>query len=190
MGLIEDAHVTVMVGDYVGVDAANKLNVIGGGFLIAGLQGTGLIAPQHIAVAVTAPGRYTGTEFDLTIELRNSDTNSAVQLPGPTGQLEALRISQIVKFPRTELPGVHIPEHVPTQVQFVMAFPAGLPLAPEHTYEWRVEVNGQRRKGWVAQFYVPGPPPPPVFGGPSNPTDPAHLPSTVVDDPIEGPDPS
>lgn len=38
MGLLDDVAVTVLVADYVGVEAGGKLNLIGAGFTLLGVM--------------------------------------------------------------------------------------------------------------------------------------------------------
>jgi len=176
----QDAHVVVFIADYIGVDAASKINAIGAGFAISGLQPTGMVAPQHIAVLVDVPSRYAGSEFAVSVELRNETIGGVVQLLGASGAPEALRVQQMAKAEPPVIPGVYLPELMFCRVQMMLAFPNGLPLAPG-LYAWRVELDGQTSPGWHASFYVPGPPPQPVFGGPAGPSDIPMLPTT--DDP-------
>lgn len=161
----------MLLADYIGVDAAGKVNAIGAGFVITGLQPTGTTAPQHVAVLVDVPARYAGQEFPLSLELRDADLDTVVQLPGPAGQLDAMRIQQLVKGERPVVPGAYLPDDLPVRIQLTLGFTNGLPLTPGRKYVWRAEIAGQHRKDWSARFYVPGPPPPPVFGGPAGPAD-------------------
>ena len=57
-------------------------------------------------------------------------------------------------------------------MQWVLAFPAGLPLPAGVTYRWKVEVEAQTRPEWAAVFHVLAPASGPIFGGPSAPPDP------------------
>lgn len=171
MGIFQDAHATVILADYISIDAAGKINALGAGFTVSGVQPTGLTPPQHAAAIIDVPAKYGGQECAVSLELRNETSGSAVQLPGPSGQPEALRVSQVVKAERANIPGVYLPESMFCRVQVVIGFPNGLPLAPGNLYAWRLAIDGQTRNGWHARFYVPGPPPPPVFGGPAGPAD-------------------
>lgn len=171
MALADDAVVQVFIADHVGIDGGGKLNALGAGFMVSGLQPTGLTSPQAIAVTIDVPSRYVGQDFTLSLELRNEANGSVVTVPGPSGSPEALRLVQLSKVERPNIPGLHLPPGVPTRVQVVTAFVNGLPLSLGTQYTWRVEIDSQHHKGWTATFYVPGPPPGPVFGGPAQPTD-------------------
>lgn len=172
MALEDDALVAVLVADYIGIDAGNKLNAVGVGFTLHGIEATGLSSPFSVAVLVDIPPKYNGHEFSVSLELHDDILGQVVQLTGPSGQLEAMRVQQVGKVePHSAPPGVWLPQGMFGRVQLNLAFANGLPLKPGTLYSWRAELNGQKRKGWRAQFGIPGPPPPPVFGGPVGPTD-------------------
>lgn len=174
MALLEDVAVTVLVGDYVGVDPAGKLNLIGAGFTLLGAMDpmSGATNPFALAVVIEAPKKYVGQDVAVTIELRDEAADTAVQMAGPSGQAEALRISQLVRFEKpASPPGMTVPEGLPTRLQFNVAFANGLPLKPGVLYAWRVSLDNQTRWQWAARFAIPGPPPGPVFGGPAGPAD-------------------
>lgn len=171
MSIFQDAHVVVFLADYVGIDTSSKINALGAGFTLSGWQ-NGVAAPQHVAVMVDVPGKYVGQEFALTLELRDETADRAVQVPGQSGQLEALRMQQVARVePPVAAPGIYLPQAMFSRTQVVLGFPTGISLAPSNFYAWRVEIDGQTRKDWRAPFYVPGPPPGPVFGGPTGPSD-------------------
>lgn len=182
MGLVEDCRVTLIVADYIGVDAASKLNAIGAGFSITGLQPTGLTAPMYVGVLVDVPPAFHGQEFPLSLELRDVEGNSVVTMTGPSGAPEALRVQSMVTPERPVLPGTYLPPAMFARVQVVIGFQNGLPLSAGRFYEWRVEIEGQHRKGWIARFHVTGPPPPPVVGGPAGPSSIPNIPLPPVQD--------
>ncbi len=171
MALVQDARVTVLLADYIGIDAGRKINAIGVGFSLAHLQQNGLTGPQHVIAIVDLPGKYGGQQFSLELELRDETTGDAFMVPaGPGGTSQPLRFANVVQAPVPAIPGVHLPQdQVTTQVQLPLAIVDGLPLQPGHAYSWRVKLDGQSKPGWQVRFYVPGPPPPVVFGGPSGP---------------------
>jgi hypothetical protein len=177
VGIFEDAHAFVLLADYIGVDAGGKINAIGAAFALTGVQQTGFTPPQYVAAIIDVPGKYAGQEFAASFELRDETAGTVVQMPGPSGQLESLRIQQVAKAERPQIPGVYLPEVMFCRVHMVLAFPNGLPLAPACMYQWRLQIDGQYRSNWQVSFYVPGPPPPPVFGGPAGPSDLPQMPS-------------
>lgn len=171
MTIYNEAHVVVLIADYIGIDSAGKINALGAGFGLAGVQPHGLTAAQYVIVLVDVPAKYAGQQVALTLELRDETTGQPVMLPtNPAGNLEPLRIQHVPQIPPVQVPGLYLPQDVvQSRVQMPVAFQDGLPLQPGHAYAWRVQIDGQTRDGWKAQFYVPGPPPPPVFGGPNGP---------------------
>ena len=183
MALANDAQVTLLLGDYIGIDAGGKVNAIGAGVQILGLQGQ-QTAPHHLAVWVRVPVKYVGQQFTLLIELRNKDTGTVASVAGPMGQPEALRVQQLATVERPSLPGLALPDSVQAQIQYVMAFMTGLPLDPGYSYQWRVEIDGTHRKGWVVDFFVPSGPAMPIFGGPAGQADipGVQLPNQPADD--------
>jgi hypothetical protein len=166
--------VTVLLADYITVDAGGKLTAVGAAFTLTGLQPDGHTPPQHVAVLVDVPGPLVGHDFSLGISLRDEVTGDAVLVPGASGELEPLRIAQVMRAQSPVVPGMVVPADVPGRVQVVLGFPQGVQLQQGHTYRWGVELDGQTRPEWAAIFHVPAPAPGPVFGGP---TGPAHIPS-------------
>lgn len=174
MSIFEEARAFIFIADHVATDSVGKLTALGLGFQITMLQQSGLTASQFVAVIIDVPSKFAGQEFSMSIELRDDDADAAVKLQGPTGQPEALRIQQLAKVQAPNVQGLYLPASVPARVNAVLAFPNGLPLAAGKSYTWRLEIDGNHRKGWSAQFHVAGPPPAPVFGGPVGP---ANIPS-------------
>lgn len=184
-GIYDDAHVVVLIADFIGVDGSSKVNAIGLGSNVVGAQpvpipGTSMgasgqtvmTAPQHLIVMVEVPAKYIRQQFALSVELRDENSGEAAKVAGPDGSVQPLRLQQAVTVEQPNVPGVYLPPDMFARVQIALAFPNGLPLTAGHYYNWRVEIDGQHRKGWRARFLVPGSPPPPVFGGPSGPADP------------------
>jgi hypothetical protein len=171
MTLFDDATALVAIADYIGVDAGGKINAIGLGFTVAGIQPTGFTAPQYVVALVDAPASYAGEQAMLTLELRNLTDDEVVQGPGPSGQLEAVRITSQAKFERPNLPGGILGEDMPVRVQVTLGFPVGVAnLVPGKTYAWKLQVDGRSRPSWRAFFHVPSAPPGPIFGGPAGPS--------------------
>lgn len=169
MSIFADAHVTLFLADYASTDAAGKVNALGVGFALSGVQGNGFTAPQYVVGLVDVPSRYADQEFSLSLELRNDDTNQIVTLPpGPSGQREALRFQQLSKVEPPRFAGVYVPSSMYARVQVILAFQQGLILQPGVTYRWCLGIDGQSRAGWTARFHVAGPPPGPVVGGPAD----------------------
>ncbi len=170
MSLWEDAHVVVLVADYIGIDASNKVNAVGAAFTLHGIEATGLSAPFAVAALVDMPSKYVGQELSVSLELRDETAGQVVQLSSPSGQLEAMRVQHLAKVEaHSTPPGAWLPQGMFSRIQLNLMFSNGLPLKQGTLYSWRAEIDGQHRKNWRAQFAVPGPPPSPVFGGPVGP---------------------
>lgn len=73
-----------------------------------------------------------------------------------------------------------------SRIQMPVGFTEGLPLQQGHMYAWHAQVDTQTRPGWVARFFVPGPLPPPVFGGPVGPS---TIPDIALPVPDSDPEP-
>lgn len=172
MSLIEDARVTLMIADYAAADAANKLNIIGGGFQLAGYDfNQGAIGPQALVVMIELPAAYEKQQLSLSIDLRDAQTGEVVKIQNSlqVGEPQALRVQQVVHAERPHVPGLVVPDEVPARCQYILNLANGLPVPPGRTYYWQVELDGQHRQHWRTEFFVPGPPQPPVFGGPAGP---------------------
>lgn len=161
----ESAHVRLLLADYAIVDSSGKINMIGGGVTVLGLnQQTATTAP-HAVIAVIS----FGTEFigeTPAVELSLEHENGAlVEIPGPGGLPQFLRVGQAEQLKPLMLQGLHVPnDAVRPTIQFVMHFATGLPLATGHTYAWRVRVDHQTRDEWTETFFVPSPAQGPVIG--------------------------
>lgn len=169
MSVFTDAQVAVLVADHIAIDQSGKVTALGAFFTVSGFQSSGMSAPQFVLVVVTVPPRHVGEEFSLSLELRDLDADTAVMVNGPSGQLEALRVQQLVKIERPSIPGLSLPPNMPANINVSLGFPNGLPLQMGRLYGWRVEIDAQTRPGWLASFAVAAPPPPPVFGGMAGP---------------------
>lgn len=164
MSIADDVSVALFIADYGVADASQKLNILGGAWQICGLNAaTGLTPPQTVVTILEVPAKYRGEQFALSLTLLN-EAGDPVEVPGPTGESQALRVQQLAKVDPPMAPGVHIPPHVPSRVQTILNLANGLPLAPNNLYRWELEVDGNRKPHWRVSFFVVGPPPPPVIG--------------------------
>lgn len=77
--------------------------------------------------------------------------------PSPTGERQPLRVEQVFRVEPARIPGVNVPTNVPSRVQVILNFPAGIPLAIDRQYRWHVEIDGVGSPQWEANFYVVGP---------------------------------
>lgn len=169
MTIFQDAQVNFVLADFANIDGVGKLNIIGGGISFIGSQGPqGPTSPFTVVASVLVPSKYVNQQYALTVELHDVTTGKVVTLPiGPAGQMQALRAQQVVNVAPVQVDqGMAVPDDVMVQQSVVMSFESGLPLPAGHSYEWKVQIDGQHRPGWWHRFHVLAPAPPPVFGGP------------------------
>jgi hypothetical protein len=178
MGIVEDAFVSVVVADHITLEPTNKIYALGLGVSFLGLAPNGLTPPLSVAALMEFPAKYAGTEFSVSLELRDETAGHVVSvLMPPDGHKEALRVQQLMSAEAPALPNLPVPHESPCRAQVVLGFAPGLQLAAGHYYRWRFEINGQHRKGWSTGFGVVGMQPNmPVFGGPTTPA-PTDLPT-------------
>lgn len=176
MGIFQDARAYVLLADHIAVDGAGKINALGVGFTIVGSNPQGATSAQSVAAVIDVPARYAGEQYAISLELRDETAGHVVAIASEAGKAEALRVQQIVIANKPQLSNVFIPDSVQCRSQVVLAFPTGLQLTHGHSYQWRLEIEGQHRPGWSADFFVAGPTPGPVLGGPTS-ASPSDLPS-------------
>ncbi len=156
--------VGMLLADYAASDAANKLNVIGGGVAVVGfVPALNQTAAFSVVVTVSVPPSHYNSECSMELVLEDP-TGTPVSLPGPTGEPQIIRVGQVVKFeePKTQ-PG--IPRgSLRSRNQWVLGFATGLPLALGQKYVWRVKIDHETRDEWTEEFFVPGPTPGLVLG--------------------------
>jgi len=157
----EDAQVSIVLADYAAQDGSGKINIIGAGWGITGLQPTGLTPELAVVAFIELPPRYRGERFATCVKLVD-EAGDPVTLPGPGGNPQALRVQQLITVDPPMAPGIHIPGNVPSLQKVVLRLGNGLPLSPNQMYKWICEVDGTD-KASIA-FYIAGPPPPPVIG--------------------------
>lgn len=164
--LRDTARVAVVLADYAATDAINKVNILGAGWAVAGRDlASGAVPPQTLVVFIDVPPPFYGQDFTVSLQLMDQ-AGQVVQLPGPVGEPQALRVAQIVRAEEPVTPaGSNIPKGVLwSHSQIIFSLPNGLPLPPNQLYTWTIEIDGEHRDVWAVSFYVPGPPPPPVIG--------------------------
>jgi hypothetical protein len=159
----ENARVKVLLADFANQDAAGKVNLLGANWLVTAIQPTGMTPPQTLVVLVDVPSRFHGEDFAVSVTLLD-EAGQPVNVPGPTGEMQRLRVQQLLRAERPVIPGANVPPKVSGRVQVILSFNAGIPLAPGRQYRWRVEIDGNTNPQWEANFYVVGLPPEPVIG--------------------------
>lgn len=157
-----DISATIAIADFVNVDASGKANLIGAGVSLIGLDPQqGASTPFGLYVRLVSPVPIRDRP---AVEIVLVDASGQpVVVPGPTGEPQAMRFSQLVDFPAPAVPGVSIPAGaVPSASQFAINFASGLPLEPGRSYTWRVQID--RDVIASESFYVPHAATRPIFG--------------------------
>lgn len=162
MSEISDAaRVQIFLADHAVADASNKINALGVGFQIMGLQANGFTAPCAVVVLAEFPPKFVGDDLAMELALYN-DLNELVTAPGLMGDATTpLRFGQnvVLQKPVASLPGVTIQQGIIwPRHQLVAAFQAGVPLAIGRSYEWRVSIDSVTKPDWIASFVTPAPP--------------------------------
>lgn len=156
MSDLSSASATILIADFVNVDASGKVNVIGGGIQFLGSDfDSGQTAPFSVFVSVTVSiPSFDETQAAVEVVLVDSD-GQPVAVPSEDGS-NVMRFSQSVDFRHTTTPDMQQPPiGFPGCSNVVLNFPGGLPLPTGTTYEWMVLLNGTRLS--TTSFFVPGP---------------------------------
>lgn len=163
MSIADDARACVILADFANSDPSGKANFLGAGWQVTAVSPAGTTSPLSLAALIEVPQRWIGDEFAVSLTLRD-ESGEMVKMPGPSGELQAVRIQQILKVERPNVPGVMSMGKLWSRSQIILNFPMGLPLARGQSYTWQLEIDGQDNPQWCASFLVAGVPPPPVAG--------------------------
>lgn len=150
------ANGTILIADFVNVDAAGKVNIIGGGIQFLGFDlESGLSAPFAVFVNVTVNiPQFEDTSASVEVLLVDTD-GQPVTITGPDGT-NTMRFTQDVDFrPANAAHLQEPPMGFPGNSNIVLNFPSGLPLHVGATYEWIVLMDQTRLASTT--FFVPGP---------------------------------
>ncbi|WP_425864571.1 DUF6941 family protein [Arthrobacter sp. TWP1-1] len=153
---LSSASATILIADFVNIDAAGKVNVIGGGIQFLGSDpASDQTAPFSIFVSVTVSiPTFDETQATVEVVLVDSD-GQPVTVAGTDGP-NVMRFSQSVDFRHSATPDMQLPPMgFPGCSNVVLNFPGGLPLPTGTTYEWMVLLDGTRLS--ATSFFVPGP---------------------------------
>lgn len=149
------AGASIILADFVNIDAAGKVNIVGGGIQFMGFDpNSGMTAPfsLYASITVSIPA-FDSTQAEVEIMLIDADGHP-VQVPGPEGSPNTMQFTQSVDFRHTLAPNVQPPPMgFPGSSNVVLNFPGGLPLPQGATYEWVVLLNGTRLTS--STFFVP-----------------------------------
>lgn len=158
---MSDVQASIILADFVNIDAGGKVNVLGGGVTLLGWTGQ-LTTPFAIFVRLSTP-RPIHDAPAVEILLADASGNPVMVPSGPDGESQAMRIAQNVEFSAPAVPGVHIPPGaIASTAQIVLNFGNGLPLKPGHSYTWRVQIDHDVIAS--ESFYIPTGPAMPVIG--------------------------
>lgn len=160
------AVVSIALADFAVSDQSGKVNAIGEGIAVLGIDPVqGLSNRFTVIVGVWLPSSL--TPIELPVELALSDSNgSVVQFPGTPGSPpQAIRVANIMQFGHpTAGASVDVNKHIGSRAHMIIDFGNGLPLVPNGSYSWRVELDGDHERVWSYPFAVAGPPAAPVIG--------------------------
>lgn len=150
----ESAHVRIILADYAAADDTGKLNIVGGGISIVGINPQTQATPAISVVAtVSFDPAFIGESPAVELQLEDEHGEIFV-MPGDPPQKLRAGVSSEVKS--SGVAGLTVPGNaVRPKSQIVMQFMNGLPLKPGHTYRWRVKVDHMTRDEWTESLYVP-----------------------------------
>lgn len=156
------ARVNLVLADYASLDGTGKVNALGVGWQATGVDpSTGSTAPQAVVLFIDIPAAHVGEIFAVELGLYD-DSDELVQVPGPIGDLQPLRIGQPVQLARSMVPGVSKPPWC--HFQLVVHFANGLPLTPGREYTWQASIDGDDSRLWQSSFQVAAAPVGPTIG--------------------------
>lgn len=170
--IAESARVSVLIADFANTDNTGKINVIGAGISFISVPAGAPTPPISVVVACDVPESFAGDSYILSAELWDADRDRVKELPtDESGTLQAVRLSSAVNVerPQTAFGFTRPTSGVLARHLMLLNFPNGLALSPG-MYEWRAQVDGHHDAEWSARLHVLAPAPPPVFGGPANPS--------------------
>jgi hypothetical protein len=119
--------------------------------------------PFAIFVNVAVPPELAGEEFVLSVDLRDA-LGELVNMPGGT-DADKLRITQIVRVDDSPSAGLGIPRRTLwPRFNLAISFANGLQLVGGQAYRWVLQIDGSSREEWETDFFLTGPPVPPLLG--------------------------
>ncbi len=166
----DKARVSILLAEYAVFDPSNqKTTMLGVGLGI--MQGNTLpnlpydvvnpnqlvmTPPFSVVAAVAVPAEYQGEEYALSLDLRD-DSGEVVTIEGPNGA-EKMRITQLIQVEAPHIPNVRLPRYAHSaRYQVIANFTPGLVLPSNAAYKWTVELDGNPRGDWQADFYLLNP---------------------------------
>ena len=141
----------------------------------------GLVTPPHtVAIFYEVEHPYCNRPIELVVRLLTEDGH-VVQMPGPTGAQQDLRVATVVTVPSPAMAPIGAPG---TGTAMIEIFP-GLMVAAG-SYRWDVSLAGEHHEEWFAAFRVLPPAQMPGFTFGAAPPTPPPGPQRI---PPEEPDP-
>lgn len=163
MSISDDVRAALILADYANGDSAGKANILGAGWQVTPITQTGTTLPHALVVLIELPPRNIGDDFTVAMTL-SDETGHPVQITGPTGESQDMRVTQKAKAERPGVPGAQEAGKLWSRTQIILHFATGLPLTPGRTYTWTLEIDGHHNPQWSVGFYVTNSPAEPVLG--------------------------
>jgi hypothetical protein len=158
----EGITASIVLADFVNVDAGGKANIIGAGLRVLPVDpNTNVTPPFGLLVLLSSPisSGDEGPAFEIVLCTADGQL---VEMAGPAGS-QAVRFSQNIDFSEPGALGVVLPRGtLPSTVQIAVNFGGGLPLQVGNSYQFRAQVDQDIVATY--SFYVPRPKPGAVIG--------------------------
>lgn len=148
----------ILLADYVGIDTAGKLNIVGGGISSIGSYPDGMTAPFSVLVILDFKPEFDGQKFQYGLELVDL-AGEPVELEGPEGKSRLQLFNEQTAGIEPNSPDIQKrqgvpPGIIPIGVRSVVALTNGIPLPSTNFYSWRLTVDSQEVPGGTRTFYV------------------------------------
>ena len=159
--IADRVNAQLLMADFANIDGTGKLNIVGGGVRVLGLD-EGAETTSAFAVILVVESPISGDSPALELLLTTA-TGQLYKIPTGNGGSQAVRISQNIDFAEPAVPGVQIPRGaVPSAAQVVLNFSNGLPLRAGYAYQFRAQLDHELVASY--SFFVPARPAQPVIG--------------------------
>lgn len=158
------ARLSLGVADFASIDESGKLNIIGGNVGFLGFDPMqGLTTRFTVWAHIALPHHILPAELSIELALLD-DRGRVFEIGGPLGS-QAVRMAQPITIDKSSAPVIPaLREHMGSSHQMVVDFGSGLPLQPNGTYVWRLQIDGDEDFELRYPLGVAGPPPGPVIG--------------------------
>jgi hypothetical protein len=140
----------VLLADSAQVDPSKKVHALGLGWSVT----TTPTPPATLVVLLKVPWSETNVRHDVSLHLVDADGHP-VMVSGSDDEARPLVVSASFEVGRP----AGTPAGTPVDEAFAVNLGAGLALNAGQSYEWQLEIDGQRDAAWVASFHVRSPRP-------------------------------